>query len=212
MLEIRWHGHSCFELSNEYTLVTDPHDGKSIGIPTPPVKADIILVSHDHFDHNSTKTVSHEKTTIITEKRKRSIHDITIKGLETYHDTCHGKKRGKNIVYLATIDQITFAHLGDLGHMLDEKQIETLRKVDVLFIPVGGTYTLNGEQAAELIEKIQPHITIPMHYKIEGLSLPLAPLDDFLSYTSYEVIKVGNQIDIEQDDIPSNPEIWVFTL
>ncbi len=212
MIEIRWHGHSCFEISNERTVVTDPHDGKSIGIPTPFVKADIILVSHDHFDHNSTKTVSHEKTAIISEKRKRSIHDVTIKGIETYHDTCHGEKRGKNIVFLFTINEIRFAHLGDLGHLLDEKQIEGLGPIDILFIPIGGTYTLDGKNAAELIEKIKPKISIPMHYKIEGLSLPLAPIEDFLSQTHYEVIKVGNQIDIEKEDIPDNPEIWVFTL
>ena len=212
MLEIRWHGHSCFEISNEVTVVTDPHDGKSIGIPTPFVKADIVFVSHDHFDHNSTKTVSDEKTIIISEKRKRTIHNINIRGMQTYHDTCQGEKRGENIVFIFTIEQITFAHLGDLGHLLDEKQIQSLGSIDILFIPVGGTYTLDGEKAGELIKKIQPRIVVPMHYKIEGLSLPLAQVDDFLSKTNYDVIKVGNQIDIEHEDLPKNPEIWVFTL
>ncbi|MBS3777960.1 MAG: MBL fold metallo-hydrolase [Candidatus Thermoplasmatota archaeon] len=212
MLKIRWHGHSCFEISNKYTTLTDPHDGKSIGIPTPVVTADIVLVSHDHFDHNSTKTVSNEKTTIIKEKRKRSIHDIIIKGIQTFHDTCHGEKRGENIVFIFTIDDITFCHLGDLGHDLDDKQIQSLETIDILFIPVGGTYTLNGKKAWEVIKKIKPQIIIPMHYKIEGLSLPLAPVDDFVSYTECEVIKVGNQIDITREDLPKNPEIWVFTL
>lgn len=212
MLEIRWHGHSCFEISNESTLLTDPHDGKSIGIPTPFVSADIVLVSHNHFDHNSTKTVSKEKTVILTEKRKRSILDIKIKGMQTFHDTCQGEKRGENVIFIFTVDQITFAHLGDLGHMLDEKQIQTIGPIDILFIPVGGTYTLDGEQAAKLIKKIDAKIIIPMHYKIEGLSLPLAPVDDFLQNVDYDIIKVGNQIDIEREDLPDQPEIWVFTL
>jgi L-ascorbate metabolism protein UlaG (beta-lactamase superfamily) len=212
MLEIRWHGHSCFEISNEHTLVTDPHDGKSIGIPTPMVTADLVLVSHDHFDHNSTRTVSTSNTTIITEKRKRKINDILVKGMQTFHDSCNGEKRGKNIVFNFTIENITFCHLGDLGHLLDEKQIQSLKSTDILFIPVGGTYTLNAEQAWDLIKKIEPKIVIPMHYKIEGLSLPLSPIDDFLSLATFEVFKVGNQIDIESEDLPTNPEIWIFTL
>jgi len=212
MLEIRWHGHSCFEISNEHTLVTDPHDGKSIGIPTPMVTADLVLVSHNHFDHNSTRTVSTNNTTIITEKRKRKINDILVKGMQTFHDSCNGEKRGKNIVFNFTIENITFCHLGDLGHLLDEKQIQSLKSTDILFIPVGGTYTLNAEQAWDLIKKIEPKIVIPMHYKIEGLSLPLSPVDDFLSLATFEVFKVGNQIDIESEDLPTNPEIWIFTL
>ena len=212
MLEIRWHGHSCFEISNEHTLVTDPHDGKSIGIPTPMITADVVLVSHDHYDHNSTKTVANNQTTIITDKRKRTIHDITIKGIPTFHDTCQGEKRGENTVFLFTVEDITFCHLGDLGHVLTEKQIESLGKVDILFIPVGGTYTLGIDQTWKIISKINPRIIIPIHYKIEGLSLPIAPVDDFLSSATYEVLKVGNQIDIEKDDLPKTPEIWVFTL
>lgn len=212
MLEIRWRGHSCFEISNDYTLITDPHDGKSIGIPTPLVTADVVLVSHNHYDHNSIKTVANENTTIITDKRKRTIHNITIKGISTFHDTCQGEKRGENTVFLFTIENITFCHLGDLGHVLSEKQIESLGTVDILFIPVGGTYTLDIDKTWELISNINPRIIVPMHYKIEGLSLPIAPVDDFLSHAIYDVLKVGNQIDIEPEDFPKNPEVWVFTL
>lgn len=212
MLEIRWHGHSCFEISNEITLVTDPHDGKSIGIPPPLVTADVVLVSHDHFDHNSTKTVANDHTTIVTNRKKRTVHDIIIKGIQTFHDTCEGEKRGENTVFKFTIEDITFCHLGDLGHIPNEKQLQSIGSVDLLFIPIGGTYTLDAGNAWELIKKINPKIIIPMHYKIEGLSLPLAPVDDFLSLSAFEVVKVGNQIDIEKDDLPETPEIWVFTL
>ncbi len=212
MLEIRWHGHSCFEISNKFTIVTDPHDGKSIGITPPMVTADIVMVSHDHFDHNSTKTVSTNNTTIIEDKRKRTVQDILIRGIQTFHDRCHGEKRGNNIVFVFTMDGITFCHLGDLGHSLDEKQIRLIGQVDILFIPVGGTYTLDAENSWDIINKINPRIIIPMHYKIEGLSLPIAPVDEFISYSVYEVIKVGNQIDIELEDLPEDPEVWVFTL
>ena len=199
MLQIRWHGHSCFGITNHQTIVTDPHDGRSIGIPTPVVHADIILVSHNHYDHNSTKTVEKEHSKIITEPRKRTINDVTIKGFETFHDKHRGEKRGKNIMYKCTTDNITFLHAGDLGHIPDDSLIESLETVDILFIPIGGTYTVNATEAWQIIQKINPKITIPMHYKIEGLSLPIAPVDDFLQNTTYPIIKVGNEIDIEKE-------------
>ena len=98
MLKIRWHGHSCFEITNEVVVVTDPHDGKSIGIPTPSVQGDIILISHDHYDHNSAKSVERESSKIITDERKRNISNIEIKGIKTFHDKHNGEKRGENII------------------------------------------------------------------------------------------------------------------
>jgi len=212
MLQIRWYGHACFEIRDHQTIVTDPHDGRSIGIPTPMIHGDIILISHDHYDHNSFKTVEKEHSKIITDSRKRTINDITIKGYETFHDAHSGEKRGGNIMYKLTIDDITLLHAGDLGHMLDDKLIESLGSIDILFIPVGGTYTLDADSALKVIKKIKPKIAIPMHYKIEGLSLPIATVDEFLQKTTFPIIKVGNEIDIEKEEIPTNPEIWVFTL
>jgi L-ascorbate metabolism protein UlaG (beta-lactamase superfamily) len=212
MLQIRWHGHACFEITNQQTIITDPHDGKSIGIPTPMVHGDIILISHDHYDHNSVKTVEKEQSKIITEPRKRTIDDITIKGFGTYHDEHEGAKRGENIMYHCTIDGISFLHTGDLGHVLDDKLIDAIGPIDILFIPIGGTYTLDAEAALNVISKLKPKITIPMHYKIEGLSLPIASLDEFLDIASFPLIKVGNEIDIEKEELPAEPEIWVFTL
>jgi len=212
LLQIRWHGHSCFEITNDVTLVTDPHDGKSIGIPAPTVTGDIILVSHDHYDHNKVKSVEKESSKVVKDARKRIISNVHIAGYETFHDECCGDKRGKNIIYKFVSDDITFVHLGDLGHELDEKKIQQLGNVDILFIPIGGTYTIDSEQAWNVIQAIQPKIIIPMHYKIEGLSLPIADIDGFLEKNTYKILKVGNEIDIEKDELSDEPEIWVFTL
>jgi len=212
MLLIRWHGHSCFEIVDETTIVTDPHDGKSIGIPTPFVSADIILISHDHYDHNSVKTVEKEGTKIITDSRKRNIGDIAIKGFQSFHDEAQGEKRGENIMHKVIVDNISFVHLGDLGHILDDKTIETLEQVDILFTPVGGTYTIDSKGAWNIIDRLKPRIVIPMHYKIEGLSLPIATVDEFLEQSPYPVLRVGNEIDIEKSELPEEPEVWVFTL
>ena len=212
MLQIRWHGHSCFEITNDVTIVTDPHDGKSIGIPAPSVKGDIILVSHNHYDHNSVKSVEKEDSKVITDERKRNVSDVQIEGISVFHDESHGAKRGKNIIYKFNVDGINFCHLGDLGHELDEETLSKIGEVDILFIPVGGTFTIDAEKAWKTIDKIKPKIAIPMHYKIGGLSIPIAGLDQFLDKTECKILKVGNEIDIEKEDLPSEPEIWTFTL
>ena len=212
MLQIRWHGHACFEITNDVTLVTDPHDGKSIGIPAPSVTGDVILVSHDHYDHNSVKTVEKEDSKVVTDERKKNISNIEIKGIESFHDECNGAKRGKNIIYKFIMDDVSFCHLGDLGHELDDDAIQKIGDVDILFIPVGGTFTVDAEQAWKVINSIKPKIAIPMHYKIGGLSLPIDGVDPFLEKNIFKTLKVGNEIDIEKEDLPSEMEIWTFTL
>ena len=212
MLQIRWHGHSCFEITNRVTLVTDPHDGKSIGIHAPSVTGDIILVSHDHYDHNSVKSVEKEDCKIITDTRKRNITNVEIKGIESFHDECRGDKRGNNIIYKFTMEDITFCHMGDLGHDLDEDTVQKIGDVDILFIPIGGTFTLDAKQAWRIIKKVKPRIAVPMHYKIGGLSLPITGIEPFLEESKYEILKVGNEIDIEKEDLPEEPEVWTFTL
>ena len=212
MLQIRWHGHACFEVTNDKTIVTDPHDGRSIGIPAPSVKGDIILVSHDHYDHNSVKSVDKEESKVVQDTRKRNIEGIEIKGFDSFHDESEGAKRGNNIIFKFTNDEISFCHLGDLGHELDDETSEKIGKIDVLFVPIGGTFTLDHKNAWKVIEKIKPKIVIPMHYKIGGLSLPIAGIEPFLKKNPYKVLHVGNEIDIEKEDLPDEPEVWTFTL
>ena len=212
MLQIRWHGHACWEITNDVTLVTDPHDGKSIGIPAPNVVGDIILVSHDHYDHNSVKSVEKEDSKVVTDERKRNISNIEIFGINSFHDEDMGAKRGSNIIYKFTIDGIKFCHLGDLGHNLDEEVVQKIGDVDILFVPIGGTFTVDDKQAWDVINKIKPRIIVPMHYKIGGLSLPIAGIDPFLEKNRYKILKVGNEIDIEKEDLPEEPEVWTFTL
>jgi len=212
MLQIRWHGHSCFEITNDKTLVTDPHDGKSIGIPAPNVQGDIILVSHDHYDHNCVKNVEKNGSKVVLDGRKRTIDDIEISGVDSFHDEEQGAKRGNNIMYKIEVDGLKFCHLGDLGHDLDEETVEKIGDVDVLFVPIGGTFTVDEKQAWDVIKKIKPKIVVPMHYKIGGLSLPIAGIDAFLEQNPYKLLHVGNEIEIDKEDLPSEPEVWTFAL
>jgi len=212
LIQIRWHGHSCFEITDDVTLVTDPHDGKSIGISPPVVSGDIILVSHDHYDHNSVESVVKEKSIIIKDDTAKTVSDVRIKGVKSFHDEHDGCKRGGNIIYLFNMDDIIFCHLGDLGHLLDEDAVKQVGGVDVLFIPVGSNFTIDSVNAWDVIDSLKPKVVIPMHYKFGGLSLPINGVDSFLEKSKFKVLHVGNEIDIERNDLPSDPEVWVFTL
>ena len=110
------------------------------------------------------------------------------------------------------MSDICFCHLGDLGHVLDETTVQLIGEVDVLFVPVGGNFTINGEQAWEIIRDLKPRVIVPMHYKIEGLSLSIEGIDFFLEKNKINVINVGNEMNLEKEDLPDKSEIWVFTL
>ncbi len=210
---IRWHGHACFEIRNSFTLVTDPHDGRSIGIKPPQVKADYILVSHTHFDHNSVKTVKKGNTKIFTMPGKYLEDYIEIKGILAFHDNAKGERRGEICIFKFKIDGITFCHLGDLGHILDDDQIKELNDIDILFIPIGNVFTIGANDAWKTIRILKPKVVIPMHYRVGGLSLSIQSIDPFLTNVNEEKIeRVGNEIDFDQDDLPQEPEIWVFSL
>lgn len=211
-MKIRWHGHACFEITDDLTIVTDPHDGRSIGLPVPSVKGDIILVSHDHYDHNSVRTVEREDSIIIKETGKMEVKKVEVEGIRSFHDDVGGLKRGENIIFKFKVDDITFCHLGDLGHIPDKELIKKIGEVDVLFIPVGGTFTLDADSAWKTANLINPKIIVPMHFKIQGLSLPISNADPFLAKNKFKVVHVGNEIDIDKDDLSKEREIWVFSL
>lgn len=210
---LRWHGHSCFELRDSATVITDPHDGKSIGIPAPSLRGDVVLVSHDHFDHNCVRQVKGSEISVIKEPLMTVERGVRVQGIETYHDTAKGSKRGRNIVFKVEMDGMTLCHLGDLGHMLDDSQLEEVGTPDILLIPVGNTFTLDVQSAIDLAKRISPKVIVPMHYRVGGLSLSIRPVDDFLGgFTESEIVRVGNEIEFKPEDLPESTEVWVFSL
>jgi L-ascorbate metabolism protein UlaG (beta-lactamase superfamily) len=211
--KIRWHGHACFEIGDEVTVITDPHDGKSIGIKQPHAKADIVLISHDHFDHNHPKVVEGRDTTILTREIDSTKNGIKILSLKTFHDDSQGSKRGENLLFKFTLGNINFCHLGDLGHVPDEGILEKLGDIDILFVPVGNVFTIGPEQAWKVIRAIEPNVAIPMHYRVGGLSLSIKPVEPFLNIAHEDsIVRVGNEMDLEKEDLPEKFEVWVFTL
>lgn len=214
---IKWHGHACFEISNGTTLVTDPHDGKSIGIRPPDVEANIVTMSHDHFDHNCSRIVRGKDIEVITGPDAVEIGGVKISGIPTFHDEEKGAKRGSNIIFKFELDGVRFCHCGDLGEIITDEQAASIGEVDVLFIPVGGTFTVDAEGAWQVIDKIRPKVIVPMHFRFGGLSLSIAPIDAFLELAGsrsggHEVIKVGNEIEFSKEDLDGGQPVWVFSL
>jgi L-ascorbate metabolism protein UlaG (beta-lactamase superfamily) len=195
------------------TIVTDPHDGKSIGIKSPSVKADIVFISHDHFDHNHFRVVAGRETKVFKREMDTIKEGIKIQSMSVFHDDAKGTKRGENLLFKFTVDGLNFCHLGDLGHLLDEKTIKKIGIIDVLFIPVGDVFTIGPEDAWKVIKSLRPKVAIPMHYRVGGLSLSIKPIDPFIEDAQSDIIvKVGNEIDFVREDLPEDLEIWVFTM
>lgn len=112
-----------------------------------------------------------------------------------------------------TLGGVNFCHLGDLGHVLDERALQQLGDIDILFVPVGNVFTIGPNHAWEVIHAIKPNVVIPMHYRVGGLSLSIKPVDPFLEVADEDrIVRVGNEMDFEKEDLPEKLEIWVFTL
>lgn len=186
-MEISYIGHSCFKIKDKtISLVIDPYDPK-IGYKLPKLSCDVLLVTHDHFDHNNIAGVSDYRL-LVDGPGEYEIGGCHIYGRAVNHDDKDGGERGKTTMYLINIDGIDILHLGDLGCELSQEELEKIPNVDVLMIPVGGKYTLDAETAVKVISAIEPSYVLPMHYKtadltgIEGLS----GIDEFLDEMGVE--------------------------
>ncbi len=212
---ITYIGHSCFKIQDKIgpegiTVVTDPFDN-SIGLKMPNFEANIITVSHNHYDHNNIKALRGQPF-IVDSAGEYDIHGVMIEGIESYYDNQQGKESGKNIMYRIEFDDITVVHLGDLGHILDNKQLEKLVGTDILLIPVGGKYTLDATKAVEVVSQIEPRIVIPMHYKVAGSKVDVDGVEKFIKEmgvkpTEEEKLKISKK-DLPQEDM----ELVVFKL
>lgn len=204
MLNIKWFGHSMWKIRNdEITIITDPF--MDIGYKMPENEtADILLSSHDHFDHNNYLLIKGNPEIL------KSAGNFNIKGVEitmipTWHDETKGKERGENLLMKFVISGKTLLHGGDLGHLPSDEIFNKLGKIDVLFIPVGGFFTIDADTARTIVEKINPGIVFPMHYKTDAIDFTIAGkdaylnlIDDLREYDSNEIILKENDFDKKQ--------------
>lgn len=163
MAEIRWFGHNCFRIrAKEATVIIDPV-GKRTGYQMAKQTADVVLLSHEHEGHANLAAVKPGYQTV-RGPGEYEMHDVFITGIRTYHDAENGKIHGYNTAYLIEVEGMSFCHLGDLGHPLQEAHLETLISCDVLMIPVGGVTVFTTEIATEMIGQLEPKVVLPMQY------------------------------------------------
>lgn len=201
-MEIKYLNHSSFTLKTSVngkniTILFDPFDD-SIGVKFKQTDADIVLLSHLHPDHSNLSKVTGLSEADVKNENFKAFDNrpflvkrpgefeakgIHIKGISSFHDDKEGKERGTNTIYTVINEGLKVCHLGDLGHILTDDQIEEIGDCDVLFVPVGGEYTIGAERACEVISQIEPSFVIPMHFKTdkhnEGFE-NVATLDVFL--------------------------------
>lgn len=191
-MKLTWNGHSCYTVQTaQGTLVLDPYQDNYVpGLGALDVTADRVLCSHGHGDHGAAEVV----------KLTGKDCGVEVEQIHTFHDEVRGAKRGKNIIHILHAEGLRLAHCGDLGCELEPEQLDRLRGVDVLLVPVGGFYTIDAAQAAKLVQAVQPRIVVPMHYKGEGFGFePIAPVDDFLALRGDVVRHEGSVLDITAD-------------
>jgi L-ascorbate metabolism protein UlaG (beta-lactamase superfamily) len=213
-MRIKWNGHASFTItaSEGTVLVTDPYDPSGYGgvLTYEPVrdKADAVLVSHDHADHNYVQGLPGSPQVL---KGSGKVKDIEVTAVATHHDESGGAERGDNTVFAFTVDGITVCFAGDLGHQLSSDQIKAIGAVDLLLVPVGGTYTVDAEGAARVVASLKPRLVIPMHFKTEKCELPISAVDGFLKEMKNVKRLDESEIELTSETLPEvGPEVWVM--
>jgi len=206
-MNILWHGQSFFEIvlkgdnGGTVKIVIDPFS-KEIGLRPPRTEADILLITHQHPDHNNREAIKGEPLAIAS-PGEYEVKGVFVKSISAFHDNSQGKERGEVVVYRIEAEGLKLCHLSDLGQReLTDEQVERIGEVDILFIPVGGNYTIDAKAASNIISQIEPRIVVPMHYKIANLKIKLDGLDKFLKQMGSEDVEKLKKLKVKPKDLP----------
>lgn len=216
-MKITYFGHACFLLETKEgtRILTDPFNER-VGYPIPRVKADLVLISHEHSDHNHLPVAAGSPRVIRGladggqefAEVSETFRDVKVSTIPTYHDETRGSQRGKNAMFRIEANGVKVLHAGDLGHDLDGAALRAARNADILMIPVGGYYTIDAKTADSVIDRIRPRVVIPMHYRTEvNQNSPIAPTDGFLQ-GKRGITRVGHRV--KALPLPDQREVWVM--
>ncbi len=214
-MQIKWYGHACFEITtnNGQVVLHDPYQDMLGYVLPPNIKADVVLSSHDHGDHNYIETLQ-PGFELINQTGLNATEITEFKGTASFHDQSEGAERGLNTIYSYLIDGLKVCHLGDLGHLLSPEQVAELSKTDILLIPVGGTYTLDPHMAVEVIKQLKPRLIIPMHYRTADMGEAAAVFSSVTEFTDllgYKTAELNSNIlDLTVMPIESLPPVLIM--
>lgn len=223
---MEWLGHACFHLVSPdgIRVLTDPFDK---GVPYPPIsiECDAVTMSHEHSDHNSLAGVKGspkalhgldkdtKKVVALTER----LGDVSFRTVPSFHDDQGGAKRGRNAIFVIDFAGVLVVHLGDLGHEPSDETVKEIGRCDVLLIPVGGFYTIDGPTADKVADALSPRVVVPMHYKTRYLaSWPISGPEVFLRLRAEKgetVRNIGRDgVRLDAEALPAKSETWVFAI
>lgn len=211
-MRIKWLGLASFLITtdNGTKIVTDPYQtGGELAYGEIRESADIVTVSHDHFDHNNVSAIQ-GKPEVLKKPGQFEVKGIAFQGIASLHDDVGGKARGKNNIFCLDADGMRICHLGDLGHGLRGEHITGIGSVDILLIPVGGVYTIDAKMATVVCEQLKPKIVIPMHYRDGKCNFPIATVDDFLKDKENVRRLNSSAIEIRKKELQPTTEIVVM--
>lgn len=198
-MKITWEGHSCFKVETEQgSVVFDPYQNGSVpGLGDLDLTADLVLCSHEHGDHNARERVS------LTGKKP----SFTVEVLDCFHDEVKGAKRGKNKIYCIEAEGMRIVHMGDLGHQLED--VSLIQNCDVCMLPIGGFYTIDAATAKSIMDKVNPRIIVPMHYRSDKFGFDvIGTLDAFTKYYDNVVVYNSSSVEVTKD---TKPQVMVLT-
>jgi L-ascorbate metabolism protein UlaG (beta-lactamase superfamily) len=190
-MQVEWYGQSAFRLSDgDTTVFVDPFDdlgslrerGMRWDYPAiTGVRPDLVLVTHEHLDHNRTGALDGDAPVLRSTAGKHASPVGEVLGIASEHDDEAGTLRGPNTIFVLELGGLRVAHFGDFGQgALRDAQARALGRVDLLFVPVGGSATIGAARAAEIAAAGGARIIVPMHYRTERIDF-LEPVDDFLA-------------------------------
>jgi len=209
-MKIKWLGHASFLITSDSGLriITDPYaPSERLTYGEINESVDIVTVSHEHGDHNNVAAVRGNPEAVRGTAR---VKGIEFKGIPTYHDDTEGKLRGNNTIICFEVDGVKVCHLGDLGHLLSDKQTAELGSVDILLIPVGGSYTIDAEVASQVCDRLKPKVIIPMHFKNDKCTFPIAGVDEFLQGKGSVSRLDTSEVEFKQGELPTTTKTVVL--
>lgn len=168
--------------------------------------ADIVTVSHRHPSHSYLQGVGGSPKSI-NGPGEYEISGVLIIGVASYHDNEGGSVRGKNTVYLMEVDGLSICHLGDIGHVLSDAEVEEIGDTDVLMLPVGGVNTIGATRAAEIIRQLEPKIVLPMHYKTPVIDREIEPVEKFLKEMGIEPAEPRPKLSLSKSNLPASLQV-----
>ncbi|TAK33832.1 MAG: MBL fold metallo-hydrolase [Chloroflexota bacterium] len=214
-MKVKYLAHSAFLITSDSgtRIITDPYQpgsyGGSVGYAAITEPADVVTVSHEHGDHNYPQGVPGNPT-IVKGPGEHKAKGISIKGVAAHHDDTGGSQRGSSDMMCFNVDGMNVCHVGDLGHMLSSEQLSQMGQVDVLFLPVGGVFTVDAVGATDVVDQVRPRVVIPMHYKVPKNGFDVAGVDDFLAGKANVVRVEGSEVKLERDTLPKETQIIVL--